>query len=188
MPGLRRQAVVFGAILTVVFMAAIIVAAGYGFRARMAPMVIAIPGFILSAGLMAVEIRLALLEKKKNAADHLPASKVAGPGEAEAREAGVTGSGKGAAAAEPAGAGGEAHSYSELNALLWVVLLLALLFVLGFMVTIPLYLFLYMKVRSQEPWLTSAMVSLASWAILYFLFVRVLSMNFYAGIILETLF
>lgn len=186
MPGLRRQAIVFGAILTAVFMVAIIVAAGYGFRARMAPLVIAIPGFILCVGLMAVELRKELLEKKKNDANQ-PVGKADGVEAAAGPAAGDTDAGKGAAAAQTAGVGVEAHSYSELNALLWVVLLLALIFVLGFLVTIPLYLFLYMRVRSREPWLTSIILSLASWAILYFLFVRVLSMNFYGGFIVESL-
>lgn len=186
MPGLRRQAIVSGAILTAVFMAAIIAAAGYGFRARMAPLVIAIPGLILCVGLMAVELRKELLEKKKNEAGH-PAAKADGVEATAGPAAGDTDAGEGASAAEPAATSGESHSYSELNALLWVVLLLALIFVLGFLVTIPLYQFLYMRVRSREPWLTSIILSLASWAILYFLFVRVLSMNFYGGFIVESL-
>lgn len=172
MPGRRSGAIVFTALITVVFAVAVILALGYSSRARMAPLVIAIPGFVLAAGRLVIEIRLAGAQKGKGLE-------------------GTPNSG------ERAGQDGEAVSeaapndnpgpHSEINILLWLALMMAMLFLLGFLVTIPIYLLLYLRVRSREGWPMSVVVSLSSWAVLYFLFVKVLGMTLYTGFLVELL-
>lgn len=167
----HKGPVIFSILMAVVFAVAIIIAAGYGHRARMAPLVIAIPGFILTAGLLVIDLRHMRAEKNQGDAGKPRAGKPAGHG----------GSGS-------PGAGGQdmpSNTFSEINVFLWLALMLAMIVVLGFLITIPLYLFLYLRVRSREGWLLSSVVSLVSWAVLYSLFVRVLGMNLYAGVIAE---
>lgn len=183
MLGRRKGPILFSLLMTVVFAVAIVLALGYSYRARLAPLVLAVPGFALAAGRLVIELRLDSAERRKEEFGASPDEKQvvlegAGPSPAQ---------GGGAAAQAAVAGNGLAKTFSEVNVFLWLALLMAMLYLLGFLVTIPLYLLLYLKVRSREGWPLSVIVSLVSWATLYFLFVRVLGMNLYTGVIAELL-
>lgn len=180
-----KGSTLFSLFLVLLFAMAIITAAGYNARARMAPLVISIPGLLLAVGWLVFELRT---EGK------------AGKGEKRwdaSGEVGVSPAGKrrmwlslarSAKNNPPAGSGpGSAGTWRELDPFFWLAVLLAMLYLFGFIVTIPLFTFLYLKVRSREGWPLSIILSLASWGILYALFAQVLHIALYPGLLYQYL-
>ena len=54
----------------------------------------------------------------------------------------------------------------ERSTLLWMLVLLAMLWALGVVVALPLYLLLHLRVRSREHWTVAIMVAGVTWCIL----------------------
>ena len=75
----------------------------------------------------------------------------------------------------------------ELNAVFWVLLFFGLVYLIGFFVAIPLYIFVSMRYRSQEPWAISILVPLGSWAFMYGLFSWLLKIQLFEGILVQLL-
>lgn len=73
----------------------------------------------------------------------------------------------------------------EVIAAAWILLLLAMVWLLGFIWTIPLYILLVLRVRSNEPWKLSLGISLGAWAFMYILFVYLLKIEFESGALIE---
>lgn len=73
----------------------------------------------------------------------------------------------------------------ELMATAWILLLLAMVWLIGFIWTIPLYILLVLRVRSKEPWKLSIGISLGAWVFMYILFVYLLKIEFAAGLLIE---
>ncbi|HEU4343129.1 MAG TPA: hypothetical protein VFU31_16370, partial [Candidatus Binatia bacterium] len=57
------------------------------------------------------------------------------------------------------------------------------IWLLGFTVTIPLMVFSYLKIQSNESWGVSLMLTALAWLVFYFLFVRLLTLPFPEGLI-----
>jgi hypothetical protein len=66
----------------------------------------------------------------------------------------------------------------------WMVFLVLMIWLVGFLVTIPFYTLLFMKWR-KESWFLSLLFAVAGFAILYFLFVVGLNMELYPGVVYE---
>jgi hypothetical protein len=62
-----------------------------------------------------------------------------------------------------------------LLAMLWIAAIVPMVFVLGFAIGLPLYVFAYLKAHKRS-WIQSAMVALCVLAVVYLFFVRVLGM------------
>ena len=62
-----------------------------------------------------------------------------------------------------------------LPTLLWITAILPLVFVLGFSIGLPLYVFAYLKAHGRS-WVQSTVMALSVLAIVYLFFVRVLGM------------
>jgi hypothetical protein len=60
-------------------------------------------------------------------------------------------------------------------AMLWIATIVPIVFVLGFAIGLPLYVFAYLKAHKRS-WIQSAMVALCVLAVVYLFFVRVLGM------------
>lgn len=71
----------------------------------------------------------------------------------------------------------------EISMLLWIALLFLLLWLVGFLYTIPLYMILFIRARSREGWPLAIGMALGSWAFLHFLFVQFLKIQLYPGLI-----
>lgn len=153
---------IFSGVLIVVFAVAIIMALGYHGRAKVAPLVVAIPGITVVLVLLAQDLRA----KAKLASSH---SAEANEDEKKPKK------------------GKEITTRSELIAFGWVTLLLVLLYFLGFVVAIPVYLFLYMRVKSKEKLRFSLAFAAVSSLVLYVFFIQILKMQLYPGLILELL-
>lgn len=57
------------------------------------------------------------------------------------------------------------------------------IWLLGFSVTIPLMVFTYLKLQSNENWMISIVLTAVAWAFFYFLFVRLLFLPFPEGLV-----
>jgi hypothetical protein len=57
------------------------------------------------------------------------------------------------------------------------------IWLLGFSITIPLMVFSYLKIQSNEKWTISIILTVMAWLFFYFLFVRLLNLPFPDGLI-----
>ncbi len=75
----------------------------------------------------------------------------------------------------------------EIEVFLWILVFLVLIYVAGFVVAIPLYIFLYMKVKSKDKLSISLVFSVISCMVHNFFFIQLLHVPFYEGIIADKL-
>ena len=66
----------------------------------------------------------------------------------------------------------------------WIVLLVAMIWILGFLITIPVYTILFMK-SLKESWRLCIIFAVAGFAILYYLFAVALNMELYPGLVFQ---
>lgn len=76
----------------------------------------------------------------------------------------------------------------ELITYSWLAFLLAGLLLLGFLVFIPVYILLYLRLLAKLTWTQSVAFAAGTWLFVYFLFVRLFEIRLYAGILLSALF
>ena len=57
------------------------------------------------------------------------------------------------------------------------------IWLLGFSITIPLMVFSYLKIQSNEKWTISIILTVLAWLFFYFLFVKLLTLPFPDGLI-----
>ncbi|MDP2269060.1 MAG: tripartite tricarboxylate transporter TctB family protein, partial [Deltaproteobacteria bacterium] len=130
----------------------------YSPQARRLPLIVAIPGIVLSAAQVLRETR-----------------RLRAPAAVE------TGEGNNSGPADIAGP----HAKKTLPVMMgWMALLVTMIWILGFLITIPVYTILYMK-SMRESWRLSIIFAISGFAILYLLFVVCLNMELYPGLIFQ---
>jgi Tripartite tricarboxylate transporter TctB family len=65
----------------------------------------------------------------------------------------------------------------------WIGGFIVLVFLVGFPAAVPLFLFAYLAIQSQVGWLLSVSLTAMTWGFYYFLFQRLLNLQFEAGVI-----
>jgi hypothetical protein len=65
----------------------------------------------------------------------------------------------------------------------WIVGFIALVFLLGFPLTVPLFIFLYLRFQSKIRWLTTIAITMLTWGCFYLLFQSLVHIQFEAGAI-----
>src|SRR5262245_2881478 len=65
----------------------------------------------------------------------------------------------------------------------WIAGFIVLVFLLGFPVAVPLFLLAYLAIQSQVGWMLSLSLTAMTWGFFYFLFQRLLHLQFEAGMI-----
>ncbi len=175
-----NSSLIFDLLLAIVFVVAIVVALGYNSRARFAPLVVTIPGLLVLVGRIINQ-----LVRSKPASGAEPES--GGTANAVTPEPGHN-QPAASAAKDKDDKKHKRDLKSELNAVFWVIGLFVLLYIAGFVVAIPVYLFLFMKVRSKEKIVFSVVFSVISCAFMYLFFIHFLHIPLYQGIIAENLF
>jgi hypothetical protein len=65
----------------------------------------------------------------------------------------------------------------------WIAGFILLVFLLGFPAAVPLFIFSYLKMQSRIGWLHSINLTAGAWGFFYFLFQRLLNLQFEAGVI-----
>lgn len=71
--------------------------------------------------------------------------------------------------------------HRAINIFCWIFGFLVSIWLLGFNLTIPLLVFGYLKIQSNEPWGLSLGLTAGAWLVFYFLFVRLLTLPFPEG-------
>jgi tripartite tricarboxylate transporter TctB family protein len=65
----------------------------------------------------------------------------------------------------------------------WIVWFILLVYLLGFPVTVPLFIFLFLKIQSGESWLQSITLTAITWGCFYLLFQKLVHIQFETGAI-----
>lgn len=65
----------------------------------------------------------------------------------------------------------------------WLFGFFVAIWLLGFSITIPLMVFTYLKIQSNEKWVISIILTILAWLFFYFLFVKLLTLPFPEGLI-----
>ena len=65
----------------------------------------------------------------------------------------------------------------------WIAGFIVLVFLVGFPVAVPLFVLSYLVVQSRIGWLESVSLTAATWGFFYFLFQRLLHLQFEAGVV-----
>ena len=65
----------------------------------------------------------------------------------------------------------------------WIAGFILIVFLLGFPVAVPLFMISYLTVQSRIGWLQSITLTAGAWGFFYFLFQRLLNLQFEAGLI-----
>jgi len=73
----------------------------------------------------------------------------------------------------------------ELRGFLWIGFLLLSLYLAGFMIGIPLYIFTFLRLSARRTLAKSATIAIAATAVIYGLFVRLLEYKLYQGIFMD---
>lgn len=65
----------------------------------------------------------------------------------------------------------------------WIAGFIVLVFLLGFPHAVPLFMIAYLTMQSHVGWLQSVTLTAGAWGLFYFLFQRLLNLQFEAGVI-----
>ena len=65
----------------------------------------------------------------------------------------------------------------------WLFGFFVAIWLIGFSITIPLMVFTYLKIQSNEKWVISIILTILAWLFFYFLFVKLLTLPFPEGLI-----
>jgi hypothetical protein len=66
---------------------------------------------------------------------------------------------------------------------LWIAGFILGVFLIGFPLAVPLFIFFYLKVQSQVSWIGTIALTAAAWGFFYFVFQRVVQLQFEDGLI-----
>jgi hypothetical protein len=168
-PGERLFQITSGAVFTfsaLLFVALLLViSSGYPPRARYVPQTVGIFSIIC----LAIQLVLDIFPRLQNLF-----RKVEGGGVLSVE-----------AQVKDARAGDGTDFTLELITYFWLGALLAGLLLVGFLITIPLYIFFYLRSQAQVTWFKSALYGLATWLFVDLLFVRLFEIRLYAGLLIE---
>ena len=64
----------------------------------------------------------------------------------------------------------------------WIAGFIVLVYLVGFPLAVPLFIFFYLKLQSQENWLWSITLTATAWVFFYALFQRVVQLQFESGV------
>ena len=149
----------------VLVLAFLVLSLDYQPRARLVPLIIAVPTLLLTLLQLLIDMspaggrRFSFLQEYDLFG--IDAGRVAAPS-GEGRPAGTV-------------------FRRELNFAAWLLLLMALIYFLGYLVTIPLFLVLFLRLRSSESWLMTLSITAATWAFVYVVFIVIMGAPLHEG-------
>jgi len=71
----------------------------------------------------------------------------------------------------------------ELSFASWLLLLVALIYFIGYLAAIPLFMILFMRLRSSERWLITLSITAVTWAFVYFVFIVIMGAPLHEGVV-----
>jgi hypothetical protein len=75
----------------------------------------------------------------------------------------------------------------DVLAYFWLLMLLGALFVLGFLISIPLYIAFYLRFQAGLGWSRSTIYGASTWLFVYLLFVRLFEIRLHSGMLIDWL-
>jgi tripartite tricarboxylate transporter TctB family protein len=152
---MRKGGFFFCAFLIAVASYAIFAATGWSFKTKLFPLSVSIPLLILAT----VQLLLMILGKEEtgeSAAMDVDFSTDVPAELARQRVFGIFG---------------------------WIIAFIALVYLLGFPLTVPLFIFVYLKFQSEVGWLATIVITAVTWGCFYLLFQSLVHIQFEAGAI-----
>ena len=73
------------------------------------------------------------------------------------------------------------QSRQEFNLMLWLLMLVASIYLFGLMIALPAYTFLYLRWRSRESWKLSITIAIGIYCLIYSVFILALRVRLYEG-------
>lgn len=163
----KKAEIIFSLFLLLMFLTSVIIAISYDRQTRMFPLIIGVPGLILCVILFSsyyiptVSKRLTTIKQK----EFFKANDKEEQEDDEKKKKEF-----------------KKVSLKELNITIWIIGLLIIIYILGFMITIPLFIFLFLKFREKENLIISILFSVSSWVVIYIMFILILKAQLYGGI------
>ncbi len=71
----------------------------------------------------------------------------------------------------------------ELSFAAWLLLLVALIYFIGYLAAIPLFMILFMRLRSSERWLITLSITAVTWAFVYVVFIVIMGAPLHEGVV-----
>jgi hypothetical protein len=134
----------------------------FGAAARLMPLIIGIPTFVLSALVLGMEIVSQWQGKPEKAKGSMDGSRLGKDLSLEERRT---------------------MTRREVSLILWLMVLIGLIWLFGLLWSIPIFLVLILWLHGREPWRLVISISLGTWVVAYLLFGQILKMEFYQGFI-----
>ena len=155
-----------GLFFFIIIVAAVWLAFDFNAAARMMPLIIGVPTLILATVVLAMELASQRSGKPPKVEGGMDGSRL----------------GKNLTAEQARGV-----ARSERSVILWLIALVIMIWLLGLLWSIPVFLILYQWLQGREPWRLTLSISLGTWAVVYLLFVQILKMELYGGLIQDLL-
>ena len=152
---MRKGRILFCIFLITVAAYAIFASIGWSFKAKLFPLSISIP-LLMLATLQLLLILFGKEETNEGGAMDVEFSTDVAPEIARRRVLGIFG---------------------------WIIAFIALVYLLGFPITVPLFIFLYLKFQSEVTWLWTVVITGITWGCFYMLFQSLVHIQFEAGAI-----
>ncbi len=64
----------------------------------------------------------------------------------------------------------------------WIILILLLVFCVGFLISLPLWICCYIRFQGKRPWAYALMTALILWVFIYGFFVKIMGLELFQGI------
>ena len=71
----------------------------------------------------------------------------------------------------------------EVRGFAWLALLLMLLYLFGFLISVPVYILAFLRISAERPWRDSIIISASATLFVYLVFVQLLEYRLFAGIL-----
>ena len=169
-PGVSKGEYVFTVCIAVYVLVLLVLSFGYSVKSRLFPLMVIVPTMVFLAlrFISMASTRLSIiLEPEVGMVDIEKVRRLAHT----ADERTVTANGRG-----------------EFKVILWTLSLVALVYFLGILPAIAVYVFLFVRFYARNKVLTSAVYTVATWIFVYIIFVAMLQTRLYTGIFDLTFF
>jgi len=153
---------IFSLVMLIIFVGMLIMSMGYSQKARFVPLVVSIPGVIVSAVQVFIELRSFFKKRLKDEA----VQEIAATVDTKKRklpDAQV--------------------ARSEKIIIGWILFLLGLIFIFGFWVAIPVFLLLFFRIYGKESWTFTIVSTACSWGVIFLIFQVLLKVPIYGGLL-----
>jgi len=145
---------VFSLVMLIIFAGMLVMSMGYSQKARFVPLVVSIPGVIVSTVQLLIELRSFFNQRLKAVPD-----------------------------SEKRRVKDEQVARSEKMIVGWILFLLALIFIVGFWVAVPVFLLLFFRIYGKESWTFTIVGTACSWGVIFVIFQVLLKVPIYEGLL-----